>query len=447
MGVVKQRMVDVLVKELLNYISKEPLSNLNSILNIAEKLIRNEEHRKILGSFRAIAANPENNWYRLMERVFKEVNPKCVQSFVRNFFFQSTVLAAPDKSKLREKYDCHIPWAILMDPTSACNLNCTGCWAGEYDKRSELTFEELDNIIEQGKKLNIYMYIYSGGEPTLRKKDILALAEKHQNCMFLAFTNATLIDQNYARELAQVGNFALAISVEGFEKETDMRRGQGTFRKVMEAMDNLKEAGVGFGFSTCYHRYNTYSVGSDEFVDFLIDKGCLFGWYFTYMPIGKNAAVDFIATPDQREFMYRRIREMRAEKPCFLLDFWNDGEYVNGCIAGGRSYLHINAKGDVEPCAFIHYANANIKEQTLLEALQSPLFKQYKEKQPFNENHLRPCPCLDNPDQLKEMVINSNAYSTQDDHESVIDLTDKCRKAAEEWAERAEKLWRETTSA
>ena len=66
------------------------------------------------------------------------------------------------------------------------------------------------------------------------------------------------------------------------------------------------------------------------------------------------------------------------------MDFWNDGEYVNGCIAGGRDYLHINANGDIEPCAFIHYADSNIKEKTLLEAYQSPLFMQYRRNQPFN---------------------------------------------------------------
>ncbi len=201
------------------------------------------------------------------------------------------------------------------------------------------------------------------------------------------------------KKLGELGNFGLAISVEGFEEATDMRRGgDGTYQKVMDAMDLLKKEGVIFGFSTCYHKYNTDDVATDEYIDFLIEKGCTFGWYFTYMPIGKDAATDLIATPEQREFMYHRVRELRREKPIFVLDFWNDGEYVHGCIAGGRRYLHINASGDVEPCAFVHYSNLNIKDVSLVEALQSPLFMQYKENQPFNENHLRPCPVLDNPE-------------------------------------------------
>src|SRR5690606_25439387 len=142
------------------------------------------------------------------------------------------------------QYDCYIPWAILMDPTSACNLKCTGCWAADYDKTSSLSFEELDSIIQQGKELEIRMYLYSGGEPLLRKDDLIKLAEKHRDCMFLSFTNGTLVDRELARELARVGNFVLAISIEGFEAETDMRRGRGTYRKVLQAMENLREEGV-----------------------------------------------------------------------------------------------------------------------------------------------------------------------------------------------------------
>ncbi len=109
--------------------------------------------------------------------------------------------------------------------------------------------------------------------------------------------------------------------------------------------------------------------------------------------------------------------------------------------------MHINANGDVEPCAFIHYSNANIKKVSLLEALKSPLFMQYKLNQPFNKNHLRPCPLLDNPDTLKEMVHKAKAKSTQFlDEESVDDLTDKCQDASRKWAETADRLKEKSTT-
>ena len=308
-----------------------------------------------------------------------------------------------------------------------------------------MDFDTLDSIIEQGKAFGTYMYIYSGGEPLVRKKDIIRLCEKHDDCAFLSFTNATLIDEDFADEMLRVQNFIPAISVEGFEEETDMRRGKGTYAAVVKAMDILKAKKLPFGFSTCYHRQNTDVIGSEAYFDAMIEKGCKFGWFFTYMPVGVDAVPELMATADQREYMYHQIRSFRATKPLFTLDFWNDGEYVKGCIAGGRNYLHINAGGDIEPCAFIHYSDSNIHEQTLLEAYRRPLFMQYHRNQPFNQNHLRPCPLLDNPGRLTSMVELSGAHSTDLTHpEDVKALSDKCLDAAKAWKVNADRLWNES---
>jgi MoaA/NifB/PqqE/SkfB family radical SAM enzyme len=442
----KQLVSSIILKEGIKYIEKDPVENFPKLLNWAEKLIVKEDHKKTLRLFREISQDPDGNWSIFIRRILEEINPNVRKKFLTNYFVNAGMVGQPIIEAMKEKHDCNVPWAILMDPTAACNLKCTGCWAAEYNKADSLSYDVLNRIIQEGKELGIYMYIYSGGEPLVRKDDLIKLAEENDDCMFLSFTNATLVDEQFAKELARVGNLVLAISVEGFEEETDMRRGKGTFQKVMQAMDYLKAEGVGFGFSTCYHSKNYEVVGSEEYLDLMVEKGCMFGWYFTYMPLGKDAVLDLMVTPEQREYMYHRIREMRDKKPIFIMDFWNDGEYVHGCIAGGRNYFHINANGDVEPCAFIHYSNVNIKDVSLLEALKSPLFMQYRANQPFNENHLRPCPLLDNPDKLKEMVHKANAHSTQpEDEENVDDLTDKCQEPARKWAITADRLWSEST--
>ena len=114
-------------------------------------------------------------------------------------------------------------------------------------------------------------------------------------------------------------------------------------------------------------------------------------------------------------------------------------------IAGGRSYCHINANGDIEPCAFIHYSDSNIREKTLLETYQSGLFMGYHNNQPFNKNMLRPCPVLDNPGRLTELVESSGAKSTDYQNlESAKEFSDKCVAAAEKWMPVAERLWKES---
>ena len=146
--------------------------------------------------------------------------------------------------------------------------------------------------------------------------------------------------------------------------------------------------------------------------------------------------------PEQRKIVYERIRAFRNTKPIFSMDFQNDAEYVGGCIAGGRNYLHINAAGDVEPCVFIHYSNVNIHDCSLLDALKTPLFMAYHDGQPFNKNMLRPCPMLENPQILRDMVKRTGAKSTDlQSPESVDHLCDKCEPYARNWQPTADDLW------
>ena len=163
------------------------------------------------------------------------------------------------------------------------------------------------------------------------------------------------------------------------------------------------------------------------------------------MPVGNDADTNLLLTPEEREYVYKRLRYVRSEESpfkIFTIDFQNDGEYIGGCIAGGKNYCHINSNGDVEPCVFIHYSNANIKDQDLLDCLRQPLFMKYHENQPFNENMLQPCPMLENPTRLGEMVKETGAHNTDFlSKESPEDLAKKTTPYAEKWAPKAKELW------
>ena len=70
-----------------------------------------------------------------------------------------------------------------------------------------LTYEEMDDIVKQGVEMGTYVYLFTGGEPLVRKKDIIRLCEEHPDCVFSTFTNGTLIDEAFADEMLRVKNF------------------------------------------------------------------------------------------------------------------------------------------------------------------------------------------------------------------------------------------------
>ena len=334
-----------------------------------------------------------------------------------------------------------IPSLLVISPTMRCNLDCTGCYAGRYSKEGEIDEATLNRIITEGKELGIYFYVISGGEPFLRE-DLLDIAKKHNDAVFMVYTNGTLIDKNLAKRLAELGNISPAISLEGMEAETDARRGPGTFKAVMQTMDYLKEAGTVFGFSATYTRDNVEALADEAFIDMLIEKGAMYGWFFMMIPVGKDDDMSLMCTPTQRDIMRKHVINLRKTKPIFVIDFWNDGPMVSGCMAGGRSYLHINAQGDIEPCVFIHFAVDNIKNTTLKQALTSPYFMDIKARMPLNENHLRPCMIVDNPHILRDVVCRHGARPTHEGADSVITvLADELDEYANEYGELAETAW------
>ena len=391
------------------------------------------------------SSKPDSKWMKYIDNLLNDVHPNIIKAKALNTAYEAGYRGFRIAQDMKKKHDINIPWIILVDPTSACNLKCTGCWSAEYGHLIQLSYEELDRIITEGEELGIYAWLMTGGEPLIRKADILKLAEAHPYSSFHIFTNGTLIDDVFCEEVVRLGNIAPSISLEGFEEVNDLRRGKGVFQKVMHAMDTMKKHKLLFGTSICYTSSNYKTVTSDEFLDMIISKGVKYTWYFHYMPVGNDASTDLLLTPEQREYMYHRVREIRASeggKPIIAVDFQNDGEYVSGCVAGGKYYCHINPNGDVEPCVFIHYSSANIHDMSLLDCLKQPLFKAYKANQPFNPNHLKPCPMLENPEKVIQMVHETGAKSTDlQSPETVENLCGKCEHYAADWNDTADKLW------
>lgn len=448
----ERQAMSVLADQLLKTLNKakdyqERSETYAKIVDVAAKFYGKAAPKETLDAVKAYVSNPDNRWMRVLNHIIDEADPHYAKMMLLNLGYESFFCGTKKIREMRQKYNCNIPWLILFDPTSACNMHCVGCWSGTYGHKSSLTFEEMDKIVTEGKALGAHLYMLTGGEPMVKKEEVLRLCEKHDDCFFAAYTNSTLIDEDLCKRVQKLGNLTFMISIEGTPNTNDARRGEGHYAAVMKAMDLLKKYGIVFGTSICYTKDNIEAVTSDDFFNMLAEKGAHFGFYFHLMPVGNNAVPELMPTPEQRTYMINRIREVRSENSeieFFPMDFQNDGEYVGGCIAGGRNYFHINSNGDAEPCVFIHFSNTNIKTHSILEMLQSPLFMAYHEGQPFNRNHLRPCPMLENPELLEEIVHAAGAHQTNEESpEEVEHLCAKCKDYAAAWKPVADKIWAE----
>ncbi len=357
---------------------------------------------------------------KMFRRVMTELSPHCLKTVSRNLFVNGLLRSSALRDEFSKKNGFSPPFTVLISPTMQCNLQCKGCYSGKYTRYQGLSYELMDRVVGEARDFGSMFIVLSGGEPLTRKQDLFRLVEKYNDMYFMFYTNGTLIDDSVADRLCSLGNAGAVMSLEGFEEATDARRGKGVFKKVMSAMDRLRERGVAFGTSLTVTRRNIEELTSDAFFDHLYSKGVMVCWLFLFLPVGKDPDVSLMPTPEQREYLRRRGSQLREKYPIFIADFWNDAPHVGGCIAGGRNYIHINANGDVEPCVFTHFAVDKIHDKTLLEVLQSDFFRKIRSKQPYSENLLTPCMIIDNPDVYREVVHSCNAYPTHDGAEDVL---------------------------
>ncbi|MFA5385326.1 MAG: radical SAM protein [Eubacteriales bacterium] len=430
----KRYVGEKVLRELLSYLSRDPVRHLEQLLRLGKLIARQEDHKqKVTALEKAIIDNPAVR--QLTEGVLKDTHPNILQRLLYNFFINSMLMGVPRQSHLSETMGFNVPHTIVVSPTSVCNLRCEGCWAGAYAKHDELEYERLDRLCSEAKELGIYWIVMTGGEPFMYPR-LFDLAAKHSDMAFMLYTNGTRIDDRVADQIMEVGNLSPAFSLEGWEERTDRRRGPGVFKKVTAAMDRLRERGAVFGVSLTANLENVEEITSDDFVDYLVEEGVRYGWIFHYIPIGRNPNPDLMLTPEQRSYMTMRVPAIRRDKPFMLVDFWNDGELTQGCIAGGRRYFHVAASGAVEPCAFVHFSTHNINDHSLEEVLRSPLFAAYQKRQPFCGDYLRPCPIIDVPFALRDIVVESGARPTHDGAGDVLkgDVGEFLDQRAAAWA-------------
>ncbi|MBE0477593.1 radical SAM protein [Candidatus Aerophobetes bacterium] len=403
----------------------------------------------------------------VQKRLSETPRKKLVDTFFVPWIFTNKIKI----QESLEKDGFEAPWFFVISPLKYCDLSCPGCYANADRGKVYLDYNLLNRIASDAKKIGVRFITISGGEPFIykdekHKKNIIDFFHANPDTYFQVYTNATsLIDKDLAESelserikkkdpkaisclervkkaakrnkrlfgkenivplLARLGNVTPAISQEGFEEETDARRGEGMYLLIENARKNLTSYGILHGFSITYTRENADILTQEKLIDDIINQDASFGWFFLYIPKGREPNVNLVPTTEQRIRLRDFAWEMRNKKSLFIGDFWNDGPWVGGCIAGARKYFHIRADGKITPCVFADFSIGHIEKdfyqegKSLKDVIQHPAFRFIRAKQLEIENKCTPCCIIDNPLILREAVEKFNLKPALPGEEEVI---------------------------
>lgn len=302
-------------------------------------------------------------------------DPSQAYSFLRTLIW---LRRASRKRKHWAKNNVTVPPIIIFSITHLCNLQCTGCYAQMFheEPKAELTAERMQSIVSEAKELGVSFFVVAGGEPFMRP-ELLDITAAFPEMIFLVFTNGLLIDEKMLTRFKKQKNVVPLISLEGFKAETDGRRGAGVYAQVLQIMAKLQNQGVFFGSSLTLTRENFDTLTSESFVQQLVTQGCKFFLFLEYTPIQPDTE-DMVLSAREEEMLMARIRKYRSLWPALFIAVPGDEAEVGGCLSSGRGFVHINAAGDLEPCPFAPFSDANLLDMPLKAALQSDLLKKIR---------------------------------------------------------------------
>lgn len=309
-----------------------------------------------------------------------------------------------------EKSGEHIPSFLIASLTDSCNLQCKGCYAranrtcGERMENGQLSGEAWDDIFTQAEELGVLFILLAGGEPLLRK-DVLARAAQHDKLLFPVFTNGTMMDDEYISLFDKHRNVVPVLSIEGNRRQTDGRRGAGTYDTLIALTDRLKTKGILFGASVTVTTENIGTVTDTAFSELLFSKGCRALLFVEYVPIDKHTK-RLAPTKADRAVLERRKEKLRAAyEEMVIISFPGDEQYTGGCLAAGKSFFHINANGGVEPCPFSPFSDISLKNHTLLDAIHSRFFKKLRKNGLLDGEHDGGCLLFEREAEVRRLLV------------------------------------------
>ena len=347
-----------------------------------------------------------------IENIIKNVLKASIKNPKETAFVMKYMLASKEAKNKRENLESqndHIPPFIMASIATNCNLHCKGCYArankscGDNLKDSEMSVERWGEIFTEAKEIGVSFILLLGGEPLIRR-DVIEKAASVKEVAFPIFTNGTMIDEDYIKLFDKNRNLVPMLSIEGDRIQTDNRRGIGTYNILMNAMDNLNKKGILFGGSITITTENIMTVTNEEFIRELYKKGARSVIFVEYVPVTRDTQ-KLAPTDKERLILEEKISELRKEfENMVFLSFPGDEKYAGGCLAAGRGFFHINARGSAEPCPFSPYSDVNLKECSLREALKSPLFRKLKENEMLLGEHDGGCLLFEKEENVKALL-------------------------------------------
>jgi MoaA/NifB/PqqE/SkfB family radical SAM enzyme len=331
------------------------------------------------------------------------------------------------KVKRKTTYN-KLPPILLLSVTGKCNLGCSQCFVNPSQNQEYITIDLFRNILDEAVKEKVSLIGLTGGEPLLRS-DVFKLIQQYPSLYFEICTNGILLTEEIAKQAATAQNITFLIGLDGTEKQTNSRRGQGVYSSVLPVMQRLKQYRIPFGVSIMVTSKNFYDVVDENWIVTLRKNGCLFLVYVPYTLSGRGLNRDLILTPELLTILGKHEYEIQKKYSILVLSqHW--ARHQCNFNTGNAAYIHHT--GELGICPAFPFSNVFISSnESITSKLKKSTFLQF-----IYAYHRQEATCLfrDNPNKLLDFAEHykacskHNYYAFIESKEFSTNLTNHSRK-------------------
>jgi MoaA/NifB/PqqE/SkfB family radical SAM enzyme len=258
---------------------------------------------------------------------------------------------------------------IALDVTSRCNLKCPHCYAETFSNVEPVDLSLLQKVFDEAYDLGVLHYVLQGGEPIIDKERLEQIIKMmHPDETYInVVSNGWGMSRECIRWLKSLKVDKIALSLDsGIETEHDSNRGNGSWRKVLQAIDDVLSEDLLTSISTVITRQSIHSEGFTKALELARSKKIRIDVQIA-MPVGKwDGKKEYLIT--QKDASY--VKRLQHEYPLLPngqrminRDIFNYGG-LDHCPAGSE-FVSITANGNFLPCNFCQISLGNIKDSSL----------------------------------------------------------------------------------
>jgi MoaA/NifB/PqqE/SkfB family radical SAM enzyme len=294
---------------------------------------------------------------------------------------------------------------VSIDVTSKCNMACKHCYAEPFLRKKEIDLISLKRTMDELYDMGVFHYVLQGGEPIvdkIRLEKIVEMCRPEESFLTLV-TNGWEMSRENILWLQRIGIDKLAFSLDsGIESEHDLNRREGSFKRVLQAIDETVDIGLDVSVSTVVTHQSLYSESFNKVYELLKEKRLRFDVQIAE-PVGKwDGRADLLITKEDALY----IKRLQKESP----KTWNGRDmikrdiYCGDCdhCPAGKEFMAISADGNLLPCNFLQFTLGRIdKIESIRKARQDLL------SSPWFKNIYGECILGENKDFIDEFILSN----------------------------------------